>query len=375
MIKVLTVVGTRPELIKLSRLISRLDSCTEHCLVHTGQNFDYELNQIFFDDLSIRKPDYFLDCDTSSPMSLIGDSLVRVDRIISELRPDAFLVYGDTNSCITALAAKRRKIPIFHMEAGNRCFDQRVPEEVNRKIIDHLSDINFVLSEHARSYLLSEGIHPKHIVKSGSHMHEVLDYYMPKITAASALDSLGLSPKNYILFSFHREENVDSLNNLSKIIEMISAVCSTTGKVAVISLHPRTKKRVKDMNLSFPESAIVMPPFNFTDYISLQLNAYIVLSDSGTLSEESSILGFPAITIRNTHERPEATDSLNMPFSGLNTNRVLELIRLVTSSDRYDANVTNYIHDYTSPYCSELILSTVLSFVDYIQKNTWRNEH
>ena len=375
MIKVLTVVGTRPELIKLSRLISRLDSCTEHCLVHTGQNFDYELNQIFFDDLSIRKPDYFLDCDTSSPMSLIGDSLVRVDRIISEMRPDAFLVYGDTNSCITALAAKRRKIPIFHMEAGNRCFDQRVPEEVNRKIIDHLSDINFVLSEHARSYLLSEGIHPKQIVKSGSHMHEVLDYYMPKITAASALNSLGLSPKNYILFSFHREENVDSLNNLSKIIEMISVVCSTTGKVPVISLHPRTKKRVKDMNLSFPESAIVMPPFNFTDYISLQLNAYIVLSDSGTLSEESSILGFPAITIRNTHERPEATDSLNMPFSGLNTNRVLELIRLVTSSDRYDANITNYIRDYTSPYCSELILSTVLSFVDYIQKNTWRNEH
>jgi UDP-N-acetylglucosamine 2-epimerase len=332
MLKVMTIVGTRPELIKMSRVIAELDAHTRHVLVHTGQNYDYELNQLFFEELGIRKPDYFLNAVGENAAQTIGQVIIKADEVMARENPDAVLFYGDTNSCLAVISAKRRKVPVFHMEAGNRCFDQRVPEELNRKVLDHLSDINLVLSEHARRYLIAEGVRPETIMKTGSHMREVLDYYLPKIEASDVLGRLGLSAGQYFLVSAHREENVDVPENLRDLLDTLNALADAYGFPVIVSTHPRTRKRLDDLGAG-PANPLVQfaKPFGFFDYNKLQMEACCVISDSGTITEEASLLNLPAVTIRNAHERPEGMDVGTLIMTGLKKERVLDAVKVVVA--------------------------------------------
>ncbi|AJP59110.1 UDP-N-acetylglucosamine 2-epimerase [Pandoraea vervacti] len=370
--KVMTLVGTRPELIKMSRVIAQLEKHTHHVLVHTGQNFDYELNQVFFDDLGIRKPDYFLDAAGTNAAETIARVIERSDEVFEKERPDALMLYGDTNSCLAVISAKRRKIPVFHMEAGNRCFDQRVPEELNRKVLDHLSDINMVLTEHARRYLLAEGIRPETIIKTGSHMREVLDHYADAFEASDVLARQQLKPRQYVLVSAHREENVDSPEALHDLLDTLEAIVQTYGMPVLVSTHPRTRKRLDALGRAMPETGVTFSkPFGFIDYIKLQKEAFCILSDSGTITEEASLLNLPAVTIRNAHERPEGMDVGTLIMSGLRREPVLDAMRAVT--ENFDPNVrrTLAVPDYENPFVSTQVLRVVLSYIDYINRTVW----
>lgn len=373
MLKVMTIIGTRPELIKMSRVITELDAQVNHVLVHTGQNFDYELNQVFFDELGIRKPDYFLEAVGGNVAQTIARIIEKSDEVLEKEKPDAVMLYGDTNSCLSIIAAKRRKIPIFHMEAGNRCFDQRVPEEINRKILDHLSDINFVLTEHARRYLIAEGVKPETIIKTGSHMREVLDFYHSKIEASEVLSMINLKPQQYFVVSAHREENVDSPQNLRDLVETLNALAEEYRVPVVVSTHPRTRKRLDDLNFEGLNPLVqFLKPFGFCDYIKLQTEALCVVSDSGTITEEASILNLPAITIRNSHERPEGMDVGTLIMSGLKKGRVLDAVRVIISQHNRAIPVISQVADYTSSKSvSKQILRVVISYVDYINRTVW----
>jgi UDP-N-acetylglucosamine 2-epimerase len=371
MYKVMTIVGTRPEIIKMSCVISNFDKFTNHILVHTGQNFDYELNEIFFEDLGIRKPDHFLEAVGNSTAKTIALIIEKADRILELEKPDALMLYGDTNSCLSVIAAKRRKIPIFHMEAGNRCFDQRVPEELNRKILDHLSDLNFVLTEHARQYLVLEGISPKNIIKTGSHMREVLNTHKQKIQNSKILDKLSLIKDNYFLISAHREENVDSLDNLKDLMETLNAIAEKYRKPVIVSTHPRTMNQLERIkNNKINDNIKFMKPFGFCDYIKLQLSAFCILSDSGTITEETDILKLKAVMIRNSHERPEGMDAGTLIMSGLKKQNVLNAIDIVTSIALPIKNIEQ-VEDYKSNLVSKKILNAVISYIDYINRTVW----
>lgn len=372
MLKVMTIVGTRPELIKMSRVIAEFDQRTRHILVHTGQNYDYELNQVFFDDLGIRKPDHFLEAVGETAAQTIARVIERSDAVLEQEKPDAVMLYGDTNSCLAVISAKRRKIPVFHMEAGNRCFDQRVPEELNRKVLDHLSDINLVLTEHARRYLISEGIRPETIIKTGSHMHEVLDHYMPKIHQSDVLQRMGLEPNKFFIVSAHREENVDSPQNLLDLVETLNALVETYDCPVIVSTHPRTRKRLDALGLGGLDPKIqFVKPFGFCDYIKLQMESLCVLSDSGTITEESSLLNLPAITIRNAHERPEGMDVGTLIMSGLKKERVLDAVRIIIAQHDKTTRVMQPVQDYESGAVSKQVLRVVLSYVDYVNRTVW----
>jgi UDP-N-acetylglucosamine 2-epimerase len=372
MLKVMTIVGTRPELIKMSRVIAEFDLYTNHVLVHTGQNYDYELNQVFFEDLAIRKPDYFLEAAGVNAAKTIAAVISKADEVLELEKPDALLLYGDTNSCLSVIAAKRRKIPVFHMEAGNRCFDQRVPEELNRKVLDHLSDINFVLTEHARRYLIAEGIRPETIIKTGSHMREVLDYYMPKINQSDILTRLDLKAGQFFIVSAHREENVDTEDNLRDLLDTLGALAEKYQIPVIVSTHPRTQKRMDVLELKQLDPLIqFLKPFGFFDYIKLQMQALCVISDSGTISEEGSLLNLPAITIRNAHERPEAMDAGTFIMSGLKKERVLDAVEVTISQRKANENVVDRIADYESRAVSKQLLRTVLSYTDYVNRTVW----
>jgi len=372
MIKVMTLVGTRPELVKMSRVIAELDRCVNHILVHSGQNHDYELSQVFFDDLEIRKPDYFLNAGGDNASKTIAKVISKTDDVLEKEQPDAFLIYGDTNSCMAVIAAKRHKVPVFHMEAGNRCFDQRVPEELNRKVLDHLSDINMVLTEHARRYLLAEGIRPETIIKTGSHMDEVLEYYRPKIMASKVLKQEGLEEGRFIIVSAHREENVDTPENLRDLMESLRALADTYQYPIIVSTHPRTRKRLDALgeNLDHPLIRFVKP-FGLLEYIKLQMGAFCILSDSGTITEEASLLNLPAVTIRNTHERPEGMDEGTLVMCGLKKERVLEAVKLVTSQFDRNERVFSVVKDYRAGIVSKQIVRIVLSYTDYINRTVW----
>lgn len=372
MLKVMTIVGTRPELIKMSRVIAEFDLHTKHILVHTGQNYDYELNQLFFEDLGIRKPDYFLEAVGENAAKTIAKVIEKSDSVIELERPDAVLLYGDTNSCLAVIAAKRRKIPVFHMEAGNRCFDQRVPEELNRKVLDHLSDINLVLTEHARRYLIAEGIAPETIIKTGSHMQEVLEYYMPKIEASNILLKMNLVPNKYFVVSAHREENIDSPENMGDMVTTLNALAETYQCPIIVSTHPRTKKRLDGMDIGHLNPLIqFLKPFGFCDYIKLQIEALCVLSDSGTISEEGSLLNLPAITIRNAHERPEGMDEGTLIMTGLKKERVLDAVSVVIAQHKKTPRVISPVRDYEGGAVSKQLLRIVMSYVDYINRTVW----
>jgi len=370
--KVMTIVGTRPEIIKLSRVFSELDKYTNHVLVHTGQNYDYELNEIFFTQMGIKKPDYFLNAVEKSTAATIGKIISESDKIMDVVKPDAILLYGDTNSCLSVISAKRRKIPIFHMEAGNRCFDLRVPEEINRKIVDHLSDINMVLTEHARRYLIGEGIKPETIIKTGSSMMEVLHYHRNDIKNSNIVDELGLKKNNYFIVSAHREENIDSKRNFNDFIETLKAVRDKYKIPVIVSTHPRTRKKMNSLNINFLEGIDFMKPLGFFDFIHLQKNAYCVISDSGTITEESSILGFPAITIRQAHERPEGMDEGTLIMSGLKKEDVINSIDVVTSQFFDPSNKFRLIGDYDVDNVSKKVTRIILSYIDYINRTVWR---
>ena len=372
MLKVMTLVGTRPELIKMSRVIAELDTQVNHILVHSGQNYDYELNQVFFDDLGIRKPDHFLNSGGDSAAKSIADIIAKSDDVFELEKPDALLLYGDTNTCLAIMAAKRRKIPIFHMEAGNRCFDQRVPEELNRKVLDHLSDINLVLTEHARHYLLAEGIRPETVIKTGSHMEEVLDFYMPKIQASTILDQEGLKQDEFFIVSTHREENVDTEQNLLDLLETLQALAKTYQYPIIVSTHPRTKKRLESLDVKEVHPLIrFVKPLGLLDYIKLQMSAFCILSDSGTITEEASLLNLPAVTIRNAHERPEGMDEGTLIMSGLKTERVLESVKVITSQHNRAERVMTLVGDYRGGAVSKKIVRIVLSYTDYINRTVW----
>ena len=375
MLKVMTIVGTRPELIKMSRVIPELDEHTKHLLVHTGQNYDYGLNQVFFDDLGIRKPDYFLEAVGDNASQTIARIIEKSDEVMSKESPDAVLLYGDTNSCLAVIAAKRRKIPVFHMEAGNRCFDQRVPEELNRKVLDHLSDINLVLTEHARRYLIAEGVRPETIIKTGSHMREVLDYYMPKIQASDALARMGLEQGRYFIVSAHREENVDTPENLIDMVETLNALAAQYEFPVIVSTHPRTQKRLDALNLDKLDSRIqFLKPFGFCDYVKLQMEALCVVSDSGTITEEGALLNLPAVTIRNAHERPEGMDVGTLIMAGLKKERVLDAVRIIIAQHDRNIRVMAPVEDYEAQSVSRKILRIVLSYTDYVNRTVWRKE-
>jgi UDP-N-acetylglucosamine 2-epimerase len=372
MLKVMTIVGTRPELIKMSRVIAEFDVHTKHILVHTGQNYDYELNQLFFEDLGIRKPDHFLEAVGENAAQTIARVIEKADAIMEQDRPDAVMLYGDTNSCLAVIAAKRRKIPVFHMEAGNRCFDQRVPEELNRKVLDHLSDINLVLTEHARRYLIAEGVRPETIIKSGSHMREVLDYYMPKIQQSDILQRMGLASNEFFIVSAHREENVDTPNNLRDMVETLNALAEQYRHPVIVSTHPRTKKRLDSLDLGQLNPLIqFLKPFGFCDYIKLQMESLCVVSDSGTITEEASLLNLPAITIRNAHERPEGMDVGTLIMSGLKKERVLDAVKVILAQHNKSERATAAIEDYEISSASKKILRIVLSYVDYVNRTVW----
>ena len=375
MLKVMTVVGTRPELIKMSRVIAELDQHTLHVLVHTGQNYDYELNQLFFEDLAIRKPDHFLEAVGNNAAQTIARVIEKSDEVMEQEKPDAVLLYGDTNSCLAVISAKRRKIPVFHMEAGNRCFDQRVPEELNRKVLDHLSDINLVLTEHARRYLIAEGVRPETIIKTGSHMREVLDYYMPKIQASDVLARMGLERGRYFIVSAHREENVDTPENLTDMVETLNALAAQYELPVIVSTHPRTQKRLDALNLDKLDGRIqFLKPFGFCDYVKLQMETLCVVSDSGTITEEGSLLNLPAVTIRNAHERPEGMDVGTLIMAGLKKERVLDAVRVIIAQHDRKIPVMAPVEDYEAKSVSKKILRIVLSYTDYVNRTVWRKD-
>ena len=369
--RVATIVGTRPEIIRLSRVMAALDRYTEQIIIHTGQNYDYELNQIFFDDLDLRKPDYFLEAAGATAAETIGLVITRADVALREIRPDAVLVLGDTNSSLAAIAAKRLKIPIFHMEAGNRCFDQRVPEEINRKIIDHIADINLPYSHIAREYLLREGLPPDRIIVTGSPMYEVLHYYMPKILASDVLNRLGLDPESYYVVSAHREENVDSPRQFANLIEVLTKL-SETGRRVIMTTHPRTRKRFQAEGVALPERVELHRPFGFSDYVRLEMNARVVLSDSGTITEESSILNFPALNIREAHERPEGMEEGAVMMVGLSWQRVSEGLKVLEWQPRGERRLLRVVRDYDVPNVSEKVARIILSYTDYIYRVVWQ---
>lgn len=372
----MTIVGTRPEIIKLSRVIAELDKNVEHILVHTGQNYDYELNEIFFQDLGVRKPDYFLNSVGNTTAETIGNILIKSDEIFEKVNPNAVLVYGDTNSSLSVISAKRRQIPIFHMEAGNRCFDQRVPEELNRKIVDHLSDINMPLTEQARDYLIREGIRPETIIKTGSCMKEVLNFYKEKIDICNVIQRLNLEKDNYFIVSIHREENVDYPENLKKLVDSLNALAETYKCPVIVSTHPRTQKRLNDIKNDIDLNPLVnyMKPVGFFDYISLQKNACCVISDSGTLTEESSILNFPAVMIRMAHERPEGMDEGRVIMSGIERERVMEAINIVVNQHKRNPNYIKIINDYNVENVSIKVVRIILSYIDYINRTVWKKD-
>ncbi|MEO8491514.1 UDP-N-acetylglucosamine 2-epimerase (non-hydrolyzing) [Pseudomonas sp.] len=372
MLKVMTLVGTRPELIKMSRVIAELDKHTNHILVHSGQNYDFELNQVFFDDLEIRKPDHFLGAVGETAAQTIAQVIEKSDELFEKEKPDALLLYGDTNTCLAVIAAKRRKIPVFHMEAGNRCFDQRVPEELNRKVLDHLSDINMVLTEHARRYLLDEGVRPETIIKTGSHMEEVLNHYMPKIEASDVLAREGLETGRYFIVSTHREENVDTPENLRDLLSSLKALADQYQYPVIVSTHPRTRKRLEALGESLDHPLIrFVKPFGLLDYIKLQMGAYCILSDSGTITEEASLLNLPAVTIRNAHERPEGMDEGTLIMCGLKTERVLNAVRVVTSQHVRGERSIAVVDDYLGGAVSKKVVRIVHSYTDYINRTVW----
>ena len=372
MLKVMTIVGTRPELIKMSRVIAEFDCHTQHILVHTGQNYDYELNQVFFVDLQIRKPDHFLEVVGENAAQTIASVIHKADEVLTKEQPDAVMLYGDTNSCLAVIAAKRKKIPVFHMEAGNRCFDQRVPEEINRKILDHLSDINLVLTEHARRYLIEEGIRPETIIKTGSHMREVLNYYMQKIQASKILQDIKLEKGKYFIVSAHREENVDSEQNLRDLLETLNTLAKTYNFPVIISTHPRTRKRLDALSDMVPDSRIqFMKPFGFCDYIHLQIESLCVISDSGTIFEEASLLNLPAITIRNAHERPEGMDAGTLIMAGLKKDRVLDAVHITLAQHNQKKHTVREVKDYENLSVSKQVLRIVESYTDYVNRTVW----
>ena len=371
----MTIVGTRPEIIKLSRVISELDKFTNHVLVHTGQNYDYELNEIFFEDLKIRKPNHFLEAVGKNPAETISKVIYESDIIIEKEKPDAILLYGDTNSCLSVISAKRKQVPIFHMEAGNRCFDQRVPEEINRKIVDHLSDINMPLTEHARNYLISEGIDASRIIKTGSCMKEILDYYNSDINKSKVLLELKLKSNKYLLVSIHREENVDYSSNLTSLLESLNYIAEKYKFPVIVSTHPRTKDRISKLKTNIKLNSLIqfLKPLGFFDYIKLQKSSFCVISDSGTITEESSILKFPAIMIRQAHERPEGMDEATVIMSGIDKNRIDESINVVTKQFK-NGILPKIIDDYNVENVSQKVVKIILSYIDYVNRNVWKKD-
>lgn len=372
MLKVMTLVGTRPELIKMSRVIAELDRQVNHVLVHSGQNYDFELNQVFFDDLEIRMPDHFLGAAGDTAAQTIAEVIAKADEVLELEKPDALLLYGDTNTCLAVIAAKRRKIPVFHMEAGNRCFDQRVPEELNRKVLDHLSDINMVLTEHARRYLIAEGIRPETIIKTGSHMHEVLEYYMPKIQQSDVLSREGLEAGKFFIVSAHREENVDTPDNLRDLLVTLRALADEYSYPLIVSTHPRTRKRLEALGESLEHPLIrFVKPFGLLDYIKLQMSAFCVLSDSGTITEEASLLNLPAVTLRNAHERPEGMDAGTLIMSGLKKEPVMAAVKVISSQHSTSLRAVPTVPDYEGGPVSLQVVRVVLSYTDYINRTVW----
>jgi len=374
-LKVMSVVGTRPEIIRLSRVLAELDLHCDHVLVHTGQNYDYELNQVFFDDLGIRKPDYFLNSAEGSTgaANTIGNLITAVDGVLAEVQPEAMLVLGDTNSCLSVIPAKRRKIPIFHMEAGNRCFDQRVPEETNRRIVDHTADINLTYSSIARDYLLREGLPPDQVIKTGSPMYEVLHHYLPAIQASNVLGRLELQPKQYFVVSAHREENIESEKSFTKLVAVLNTLAEDHGLPIIVSTHPRTQKRVDATGAKFHPMVRLMKPLGFHDYVNLQMQARAVLSDSGTINEESSILNFPALNLREAHERPEGMEEAAVMMVGLEVDRVRQGLGILASQSRGADRSLPIVADYRMPNVSHKVVRIIHSYTDYVNRVVWKN--
>jgi len=371
-LKIMSVVGTRPEIIRLSRVLAKLDQFCEHIIVHTGQNYDYELNEVFFSDLGVRKPDYFLDAAGGNAAVTIGQIIIKVDEVLEKEQPEAMLVLGDTNSCISALPAKRRKIPIFHMEAGNRCFDQRVPEETNRKIVDHLADVNLTYSSIARDYLLAEGIPADRVIKTGSPMFEVLNNYMEQIDGSDVLQRLGLSEGNFFVISAHREENVDSPANLLKLASILNSIATIYGMPVIVSTHPRTRKRIEEQGIEFHENVQLLKPLGFHDYNKLQKTSKAVLSDSGTITEESSIMNFPALNIREAHERPEGFEEASVMMVGLELERVLQALNILEEQPTGTERLLRPVYDYSMPNVSDKVVRIIHSYTDYVKRVVWK---
>jgi len=371
-LKIVTVVGTRPEIIRLACVMKKLDQHCEHILVHTGQNYDYELNEIFFNDLGIRKPDYFLGVAGKSAAETIGNVIIAVDKVLEEVQPEALLVLGDTNSCMAVLPAKRRKIPTFHMEAGNRCFDQRVPEEINRRLVDHMADINLTYSSIARDYLLREGLSADRVIKTGSPMFEVLNTYLEDIESSDVLARLGLKKHQFFVVSAHREENVDSDKNFLNLVESLNTIAETYQMPVIISTHPRTQKRVDAMNIQFHPLVQLLKPLGFTDYNQLQLSAKAVLSDSGTINEESSILNFPALNLREAHERPEGMEEAAVIMTGLGKERIMQSLAILETQPRDGERLVRQVYDYSMPNVSDKIVRIVHSYTDYVNRVVWK---
>ena len=373
-LKVLTVVGTRPEIIRLSCTLIALDDsdAIDHVLVHTGQNYDYELNEIFFEDLGLRKPDYFLEAAGKNATETIGNILIKIDPVLEQENPDAFLVLGDTNSCLCAIPAKKRKIPVFHMEAGNRCFDQRVPEETNRKIVDHVSDINLTYSSIAREYLLREGLLPDRVIKTGSPMYEVLHQFLPKIEASSVLKNLSLEKNKFFVVSSHREENISNPKNFKGLIDSLNKIAETYDYPVIVSTHPRTRNMLNNKDIKIHRNIQLLKPLNFSDYNALQMHSFAVLSDSGTISEESSILNFHALNIRDAHERPEAMEEASVMMVGLNPERIMQGLAALNAQERSPKRNFREVNDYSMPNVSEKIVRIILSYTDYINRVVWQ---
>lgn len=371
MLKVMTVVGTRPEIIRLSRVIDKLDRHCDHVLVHTGQNYDYALNEVFFDNLEIRKPDHFMGAAGETAAETIGQVIIATDRAIAQYKPEALLLLGDTNSCLAAIAAKRRKVPIFHMEAGNRCFDFQVPEETNRRIVDHVSDINLPYSEIARSYLLREGLPPDQVIKIGSPMREVIEHYWPGIEGSDVLSRLGLSERQYFVVSAHREENVDSPRNLARLFDILNSLAERYDETVVVSTHPRTRNRIDALGLAAHPNVQFHKPFGFLDYIKLQIGARAVLSDSGTITEESSILNFPALNLREVHERPEGFEEAAVMLVGLDVDRVINALEVLGTQTRGEDRILDMVRDYEPDNVSEKVLRIILSYTDFVNRRVW----
>ncbi|WBA13973.1 non-hydrolyzing UDP-N-acetylglucosamine 2-epimerase [Salinivibrio proteolyticus] len=371
-LKVMSVVGTRPEIIRLSRVLSKLDLYCDHVLVHTGQNYDYELNEVFFSDLGVRKPDYFLDAAGKSAAETIGNVIITVDQVLDEVQPEAMLVLGDTNSCLSAIPAKRRKVPVFHMEAGNRCFDQRVPEETNRRIVDHTADINLTYSTIARDYLLAEGLPADRVIKTGSPMFEVLNHYMPQIDRSDVLTRLGLCKGQFFVVSAHREENVDSPRQLAKLIETLNTVAQHYDLPIIVSTHPRTRSRIEAQELECHPRIQLLKPLGFHDYNHLQKNAKVVLSDSGTINEESSIMNFPALNMREAHERPEGMEEASVMMVGLGVERVMQALQVLESQPSGNERLLRQVYDYSMPNVSDKMVRIILSYTDYVKRVVWK---